>query len=58
MWLRLPRAGRTRAPDLVDVDEHLFYGYMPLRPRPAREAAARRRAAASPARRKRAGDRS
>jgi predicted metallopeptidase len=42
MWLRAPRAGGPSA----DADEHLFYGYMPQRPREAREAARERREAA------------
>jgi predicted metallopeptidase len=50
MWLRAPRARRARG--LVDADQDLFYGFMPMRPRPPPESARQRReAAASPLRR-------
>ena len=44
MWLRLPRASVDGAKRPVHADENLFYGYMPMRPRPPREQASRRRA--------------
>jgi predicted metallopeptidase len=31
MWLRLPRAAEAGRRSALDVDEHLFYGLMPLR---------------------------
>ena len=44
MWLRLPRAGADGAKRPVGADDDLFYGYMPLRPRPTAEQAPRQRA--------------
>jgi hypothetical protein len=43
MWLRLPRAAQAGHRSALDVDEHLFYGYMPLRGKtPPRARRARR----------------
>jgi len=33
MWLRLPRATEAGRRAMLDVDEHLFHGFMPLRPK-------------------------
>ena len=30
MWLRIPRAAAEGEPAALDVDQHLFHGYMPL----------------------------
>jgi hypothetical protein len=34
MWLRLPRATDAGHRAALDVDEHLFHGFMPLRAKP------------------------
>jgi predicted metallopeptidase len=34
MFLRVPRAARRVDAKRVDIDEHLFYGFMPLRAKP------------------------
>jgi hypothetical protein len=39
MWLRMPRAEPRRGARSVDVDDHLFDGYMPLRAPPPRAGA-------------------
>ena len=36
MWLRLPRAIEAGRRSALDVDEHLFHGFMPMRVRPPR----------------------
>ena len=55
MWLRLPRAAEGRRRATLDVDEHLFHGFLPMRakPPPARRAtrADATDAAGAPARR-------
>ncbi len=33
MWLRLPRAAEGSGRDALDVDEHLFHGFLPMRAR-------------------------
>jgi predicted metallopeptidase len=34
MFLRVPRAAEREGTKRVDIDEHLFYGFMPLRAKP------------------------
>ncbi len=42
MWLRLPRAAEAGGRSALDVDEHLFHGFMPMRPKPRPARRARR----------------
>ena len=42
MWLRLPRAPDAGRRSALDVDEHLFHGFMPMRPKPRPARRARR----------------
>jgi hypothetical protein len=47
MWLRLPRAAEAGGRAALDVDEHLFHGFLPLRGKAPARARRARRAAAS-----------